>query len=112
MINLFKVLFSGKYPGYDPHFNWQGLEKIDYISVLRVLVVKRGFDGFKTGQMMHDSASFLYKINLIIDSKNKRMITVFKDDNKDLVFKKAHEIKDHFKCRIFDCTGHHKKWID
>jgi hypothetical protein len=115
MANLFKFfseLFSEKSKGYDPDFNWRMLQKIDYISIVRVLQVRRGSRGGLTTLPSEDTAWFMYKLELVVSHKNRKIITVYRDYDKKAVFVKAFEIKKYFNCRIFDCSEAQKMWID
>lgn len=109
----FRDLFSKKYKDYNPDFEWYYLSHIDYISIVRVFSSKFSMLPFpdRSINAENKTSSKLYKLTLVIDAKSKKRVTVFKDNDKYKVFEKAQEIKDFFKCSIYDCSSHRKKWI-
>ncbi len=109
---LLTNLLYGKNPKDNSPFDWKKLDKIDYVSVVRVIKINKTKGGLKGQVPTFDTSSYFYKLNIVVDNKRKKYITIDSSYDRDELFRKAFEIKEFFHCRIFDCTNTQKQWID
>jgi hypothetical protein len=112
IISFLTNLLYGKNPKDNSSFDWKKLAKIDYVSIVRVIKINKGIGGLTRQLPSFDTSAYYYKLNVVIDNKRKKFVTIDSSYDKDELFRKAFEIKAHFHCRIFDCTNTQKQWID
>ncbi len=87
--------------------NLNDIESIEYVSIVRSKQKTTGYKG-RGIHKMPDSSNFIYKVNIVINTSLRDFATVYQNEDFEYIMGKAIEIKDHFNCRIYDCSTPNK----